>query len=336
MSKRVHNSIVFDNVYIKSCGTTCGLKEYIGPLGAYIDKHYDNQYAKEKSFEKAEIKMLLDAISICLAKGNVSEEDVHFYVGGDLNNQLAITNYALKELSIPTLGAYAACSTFTESMILASIYLSGKSGNNYVLCGSSSHNSTSERQFRNPTEYGGQKPTSFTSTVTGAGVCLLTNERGSIQVTKGTIGYVLDGDLKDSSDLGRAMAPACAETVLNHLTNFNETPSDYDLILTGDLSTYGTEVLYKMLDNHNINIRDKHKDSGLLIYNVNEQEVHSGGSGAGCIAITCLSYVVKMLNEKKLNKVLIVATGALMNPVMVAQKNSIPSIAHAIVLERVI
>lgn len=333
MYKVGKNSIIFENVYLSSCGTVSGIKEHLGPLGRYIDKYYEDPYANSDSWEKAEQKMLKDAIEITLLKEGLSKDEIDLYIGGDLNNQIACTNYVLRDYSFPFFGVYAACSTMTESLILGSMIMDASYGN-YILCSASSHNATSERQFRYPTEYGGQKPNSLTSTATGCGVGLLSRKPSTIKIKSATIGRVVDGELSDPQDLGRAMAPAACETLRNHLSDFKVSVDDYDLILTGDLSTYGVCALKKMMNEYGIKLKDNYNDSGLMLYDLKKQDVHAGGSGCGCVSLVTLGYVAKLMYENKLNKVLVIATGALMNPIMVAQGETIPGIAHAIVLER--
>lgn len=334
MFKVGKNSVIFNDVYLVSTGTVCGPKEYDGPLGKYIDKFYQDPYGGCDSWEKAEQRFLKDAIELALLKEGITSNSIDLYLGGDLNNQIACTNYVLKDYNIPYLGLYAACSTLTESLLIGSMIIDSNYGN-YILCSASSHNSTSERQFRYPTEYGGQKPSSLTSTATGCGVALISSIPSNIRIKCATIGKVVDSELMDAQDLGRAMAPAACETLRNHLHDFAIKPDEYDLILTGDLSTYGTNVFKTMLKEYGITLGDNYKDSGLMLYDLEKQNVHAGGSGCGCISLVTLGYVVKLILEKKLNKVLVIATGALMNPIMVAQGESIPGIAHAVVLERV-
>ena len=335
MYKVGRNSVLFNNVYLTSSGTVGCKKEYEGPVGNFIDKCYDDLYAGCDSWEKSEQKILHEAVKIALSKEGITEHSIDLYVGGDLNNQLACTNYMLKNYSFPYFGVYAACSTLTLSLIIGSSFLDSNYGN-YILASASSHNATSERQFRYPTEYGGQKPSSLTSTATGCGVALLSSVPSFIKVTKATIGRVVESNISDAQDLGRAMAPACCETLRNHLHDFCVTPDEYDLILTGDLSTYGSSCFRKMAEAYGIKLGNNYFDSGLMLYDLEKQDVHAGGSGCGCVSLVTLGYVVKQMYENKFKKVLVIATGALMNPIMVAQKENIPSIAHAIVLERVV
>lgn len=334
MYKVGKNSVIFNHAYLVSSGTVSGLMEHDGPLGQYIDKYYEDSYAGYDSWEKAEQVMLNSAIEIALLKEGITSDAIDLYIGGDLNNQLVCTNYVLRDYNIPYFGVFAACSTMTESMILASMLVDSNYGN-YILCSASSHNATSERQFRYPTEYGGQKPTSLTTTATGCGVGLVSPIPSLIRIKCATIGKVVDGNVTDAQDMGRAMAPAAAETLRNHLHDFAVSPDDYDLILTGDLSTYGSEVFKKMVKAYGIELGDNYNDTGKMLYDLKKQDVHAGGSGCGCVSLVTLGYVAKQMLENKLKKVLVIATGALMNPIIVAQGETIPGIAHAIVLERV-
>lgn len=334
MFKVGKNSVIFNEAYLVSTGTVCGKKEHDGPLGKYFDKFYEDGYAGGTSWEQGEQIMLKNAIELALLKEGITSSSVDLFIGGDLNNQLACTNYVLRDYNIPYLGVYAACSTLTESILISSMIVDSNFGN-YILASASSHNATSERQFRYPTEYGGQKPSSITSTATGCGVALISSIPSLIRIKAATIGKVVDGEIKDAADLGRAMAPAACEVLRNHLHDFAISPDEYDLILTGDLSKYGSKVFLKMLKEYGIELKNNYQDSGLMLYDLESQNVHAGGSGCGCVSLVTLGYVVKQMYENKLNKVLVIATGALMNPIMVQQGESIPGIAHAIVLERV-
>lgn len=333
MKKIGKNSVILDNVYLKTSSTVSGPKEAKGPLGKYFDYSYIDNYCNAESWERAEIELQKKAIDIALSKSGLELDKVDVIVGGDLNNQLAATNYAVREYQVPYLGVYAACSTCTESMAIASMLVDGGIGDN-IMTITSSHNATSERQFRYPTEYGGQKPNSMTSTATGAGCTIISRHPSSIRITGVTIGKIVDPDLSDTQDMGRTMAPAAAMTLEQHLSDFNTKVEDYDLILTGDLSKYGADIFKKVLKEINIEIGGNYNDAGLMLYDIEKQDVFAGGSGCGCISLVGLSYVVDALREGTLNKVLLIATGALMNPIMIAQNESIPAIAHAICLER--
>ena len=334
MHKIGKSTIVFDNVYLNETATIVGPKEYMGPLRYYYDQYYNNLDCNESSWEKAEMRLQIDAINKVMDKLNIQEEDISLIFSGDLNNQIAVSNYVMRNFDVSHIGMYGACSTSVLSLINGSVFVDA-GFNGYIGCLTSSHNATSERQFRYPTEYGGQKPDSLTSTTTGAGIGIISSLKGKVKIVSATIGKVIDVDLKDPLDLGRTMAPAAAFTLKEHLTDLNIDPDYYDLILTGDLSKYGSQVFIKGLKELNINVNN-HNDCGLLVYDIDNQDVYAGGSGCACCAIVMYSYVYKKLINNEIKRVLIIATGALMNPIMTSQKESIPSIAHAIALESVV
>jgi len=327
------NSFYFDHVFIKSNATVVGPLEKAGPIGNSFDYAFDDIHCNQDTWEKAEMALVKKSFEIALHKAGLLENDIDFLLGGDLNNQIAITSYAMKSSFIPYLGTFAACSTLTENLILASILVDANLAKN-VMCVTSSHNATSERQFRYPTEYGGQKPESMTFTTTASASLILSNEKSMIKVTKGTVGKIIDVGLTDAQDMGRTMAPAAVVTLFNHLQNFNETIDDYDLVVTGDLSKYGSDIFEKCCLERGLDIKRKHIDAGLTIYDINKQNVYSGGSGCGCVSSVFGGYLIELLNKGIYKKILVLATGALLNPIMTAQKESIPCISHAIVIER--
>ena len=333
MIKVGNNSIKFNDVYIKSSAVATGPLEKEGPLGEYYDYSFDNIHCDEKTWEQAEMKLVKVAADIALTKSNMTYKQIDYIIGGDLNNQIAVSTYSYNSTFVPFIGIFAACSTLTLGLGLASILIESKLANN-IIVSTSSHNATSERQFRYPTEYGGQKPESMTFTATVAGTAIISNIPTLVKITEYTTGRIIDVNQKDAQDMGRTMAPAAVITLLDHLHNFNTKIDDYDLIVTGDLSTYGSEIFIKCLEEKNIFITNKHKDAGKEIYEINKQNVYAGGSGCGCVTAYTLGYLVNQIKEGKLNKVLVLATGALLNPVMTAQKLSIPCISHAICLER--
>ena len=335
--KRVgKSSVSFDNVYLTSFACVSGPLEMAGPLGEYIDAGYEKLNCNQKSWEKAETTLMKDAIELALVKGDYKREDISIIMSGDLNNQIAVTSYVMRDYNTPCIGLYGACSTSCLSLINGSVYVDSGFGD-VVLCTTSSHNATSERQFRYPTEYGGQKPTSITFTATGAGAGILSNNknRAKIKITKATIGRIVDAGVKDALDMGRSMAPAAAMTLKQHLDDFGASVNDYDLIITGDLSKYGSIVFEDILKEWGIDVSSRHFDAGCLLYNPKKQKVFAGGSGCACAALVMYGYLCHELAHKKLKKVLVLATGALHNPVMIAQKETIPCIAHAVVLEGV-
>lgn len=333
MIKIGSNSIKFNDVYIRSSAVATGPLEKEGPLGEYFDYSFDNIHCDEKTWEQAEMRLVKEAANIALIKAKTDYNQLDYIIGGDLNNQIAVSTYSFNNTFVPFIGVFAACSTLTLGLGLASILIEGKLASN-VLVSTSSHNATSERQFRYPTEYGGQKPESMTFTATASGSAIISNSPSIVKVTEYTTGRIIDVNQKDAQDMGRTMAPAAVITLLDHLHNFNTTIDDYDLIVTGDLSTYGSEIFVKCLEEKNIFIREKHKDAGKELYDIDKQNVYAGGSGCGCVTAFTLGYLVNKIKEGKLNKVLVLATGALLNPVMTAQKLTIPCISHAICLER--
>jgi stage V sporulation protein AD len=238
----------------------------------------------------------------------------------------------MREYNIPFIGTYSACSTLALNFSLASFFIDrGYFSNTIIFTGS--HYNTAERQFRNPCEYGGQRKDCSTSTVTGAGAFILTNEKSKIKVGSITIGRVIDYKVKDVNDMGTAMSPSAFDTFKRHLKDLSIEPSYYDLILTGDLSRIGKNLFEKMCEAENIILNNNYNDSGLMVYDVNKQKVYSGGSGCGCIAITTGGYIVEKLLNYEYKRVLIIATGALLSPLIVYQKETIPCISHAFSLE---
>lgn len=322
----------FNNVYVKNTALVAGPLEKKGGLGKYFDKSY-KKYNLDKSLELSEVKMNKDVINILLTKEKLTNNDIDIFIGGDLLNQICATNYAIKNYNKPFLGVFSACATSNESIIIAGSLLE----NNYlknVICTTSSHNLTSEKQFRNPTEYGYTKPKTATFTSTGASAILLTNQKTDIKVTNFTIGKIIDMNQTDPNNMGAVMAPAAADTINEHLSNLNQTPNYYDLILTGDLGMFGKEILKEYIKKeYNINL-ENYNDCGAMLYNLKKQkEITAGGSGPVCSTLVNYGYIYQMLKEKKLTKVLLVTTGALFSPTFIYQKQNILGIAYAISLE---
>ena len=327
----------YKNVYIKETSTVAGIYEEDGPLKKYFDKLYsDDFYFGEQSFEKAEIKLLKDAVNILLSKTNLNDKDIDLLISGDLLNQIVASNYMVRDFNIPFLGIYNACATSGEGLIIASNFVDSKKVNNCIVA-TSSHNMAAEKQFRNPTEYGTPKPETSTFTVTGGAAILLTNKKTDIRIDSTTTGIVIDKGITDVNHMGAVMAPAAADTIYRHLKNTKRTVNDYDLIVTGDLGKYGKEILINyMKKEYNLNISKKYDDCGTMIYDVKKQPVLAGGSGPCCSALVNFSYIYKMLKDKKFKRVLLVPTGAIFSPTLVFQKESIPAIAHAVSLEVVL
>ena len=331
--KQGKSSYRFDNVYLEETAVSIGKLEAQGKMKSYADIIYEDTYFKEKSFEAAERKMQKDTIVKLKSKKYLIDSNIDLILGGDLINQEVISTFTMRDFDIPFVGLYGACSTFGLAAIIGSIFIESNAAKRVVAL-ASSHTQAAERTFRYPVEYGGAKEESTTLTVTGCGAMLLSNKKSKIKLTGATIGKVIDIDYKNSFDLGGAMAPSAIETLLMHFSDFNRKPSDYDLILTGDLSRIGFSVVSTALNDKYKNVKN-YDDCGLLIYDYFSQEVFSGGSGCGCSAVVTCGYIKEKLLNNEIKRVLICPTGALLNMTTTLQKESIPAITHAFVLERV-
>lgn len=322
----------YNNVYLKETSCITGPYEKKGPLGKYFDKSYKDLYMGEKSFEKGEIKLVKDSLNILFRKSKIGKEKIDLVVGGDLLNQITASTYGALGVG-DFIGIYGACSSSVLGMIIVSNFIESGFINRGVSL-VSSHNMTSEKQFRYPTEYGAPKPHTSTFTSTGAASCLLTNEKSKVKVECATLGRIIDYNQNDPNDMGRVMAPAAIDTLVRHFKDTGRDPNYYDLILTGDLGKYGLEIVKDyMCCEHNIELSN-YNDCGVMLYNLEKQkEVHAGGSGPVCIALVVYSYIYNLLLKKKLKRVLFLATGALFSPLLLYQKENINSICHAISLE---
>lgn len=324
----------YNNVYLDEVSTVVGPYEAKGPLGNKFDKSYKDLYNGEKTWEQAEAHLLDESIDILLNKSNKKSSEIDLIISGDLLNQVTSSSYGVLKYNRPFLGVYSACASSVEGIIIASSMIDSKKIKNCVVS-TSSHNMSSEKQFRNPTEYGAPKPKTATFTSTGGASVLLTNKKTKIKVESSTIGTVVDMEQNDPLNMGAVMAGAAAFTIYKHLTDLNRDPSYYDLILTGDLGMYGKEILIDyMKSEYNIDISKNYNDTGTMLYDFkNQKEVNAGGSGPVCCPLVCYSSIIPMLKSKKINRVLIVATGALFSPTNVFQHKNINSISHAVVLE---
>ena len=326
-------SIQFSNVFVQSSAACVGPMEGKGPLGKYFDYISQDLYDGEDSFEKAEIVLLKRACDLALRKKNLLPSMLDGAVGGDLMNQLLATHYFARELPSEVIGVYAACATSSLAIALSSIMIEQHWAKR-MLAFTSSHNATAERQYRFPNEYGVQKKETTTTTVTGAGSILLGSQCSDIRVSGCTFGRIIDWHFMDAADMGIAMAPAAYDTLTRHLSLTNRSLCDYDLILTGDLSKAGFTVLLDLLAQHGYVGLERMQDCGLLIYDRFNQNVFCGGSGSACSMCVTIAYVFERMKKKELNRVLVLATGALLSPVATYQKLSIPCIAHAIEYQR--
>ena len=323
--------IIFKNKpSIISSYTVCGPKEAEGCLADYIDlKKYDD-YDNQPSFELAERKMLTSAIERAVKKSGLKKNEIEAYIGGDLLNQIISSSFAAREFIFPFLGVYNACATMAESMIVGGVLVGGGFMDN-VVCATCSHFSTAERQYRFPVEQGTTRPAQSQWTVTGAGANVISSEKGVVNLVSAVLGRVVDYGVVDANNMGAAMAPAAADTILDFFKHKKAKPSDYDLIITGDLGALGSRILKDLLLKKGVDISLNHVDCGELIYNIDEEE-YQGGSGAGCSAIVFNSYIYKRMLKGEYKNVLLITTGALLSTTSTQQGETIPGIAHLIEL----
>jgi stage V sporulation protein AD len=329
-------TLVFNNLpRIAAAATVVGPLEGDGPLGSSFDIVYPDQTLGYKSWEASERAMLKEAVNLAITKGGLTSQEVDFMVAGDLLNQIISCNFAARDLGIPFLGVYGACSSFAESVGLAAVLVDGGYAARTVAA-VSSHYGTSERQYRYPTEYGGQRPPYSQYTVTGSGAALvsLSNDPQLPAITHFTIGRVLDLGIKDPFDMGSAMAPAAADTLQRHLLDTGRTVEDYDLILTGDLASVGKKIMIELAQLAGIDLGNRYDDCGCRIFDLETQPVFSGGSGCACSAVVTLATIWPKILSGELQRVLVIATGALLSPLTFQQGESIPCVAHAVVLEQ--
>ena len=326
----------YQNVYLHQVSTVVGPYEHAGPLSKRFDRCYQDLYMHEDSFENAEIHLMKESVDILLDKANKKRKDINLFIAGDLQNQITSACFTALKYEIPFLGIYSACSTNTEGLIIASTFIDSKKVKRAIVS-VSSHNMVSERQFRNPTEYGAPKPSSSTFTATGGASCLLSNEKSDIKLESSTIGRVIDMNQNDPNNMGANMAAAAADTIYRHLKDLKREPSYYDLILTGDLGVYGKDILIEyMQKEYKIDLSKNYNDCGVILYDIdNQKDVQAGGSGPVCSALVMYGDIIPKLRNKEIKKVLYVATGALFNPTLVFQKENILSIAHAVSLEAI-
>lgn len=318
-----------NNVFIKETGTAVGVKEGKNPLKDEFDIIIDDDYFGEKSWEKAESKLLKEAIKKAVEKSGLKNTDIDYAFGGDLLNQCISSHYALRDLEIPFLGVYGACSTMTESMIIGAMAVAGGFAKN-VLCATSSHFCAAEKQFRFPLDYGGQRPPTAQWTVTGSGCAILSDEETRVKIESVTPGKIIDMGICDLNNMGAAMAPAAVDTISVHLKDMGIDAGYYDKIYTGDLGIIGSDILCDLMNKSGIDIYSLHEDCGKMIYDFKTEDVHAGGSGCGCCASVFCGHIFRELKRGNLKRILLVATGALMNASIVQQGESIPVIAHAV------
>ncbi len=312
-----------------------GSKEGQGPLGSLFDHVAEDETYGQQSFELAERQMVLDAVRAAIHKAGLREGDIQFLMGGDLLNQIISASFAARELALPFIGLYGACSTMCEALCLGSMLLDGEHAN-HLVCAASSHFCTAERQYRYPLEYGNQRTPTAQWTVTGAGATVLSLSPGKApmaRVTHACMGRVVDLGVTDANNMGAAMAPAAADTLLALFEDTRTTPEDYDLIVTGDLGRVGHDLLLELMEGQGMPLRpERYRDCGLMIY-APEQDTHAGGSGCGCSAAVLNACLLPGLQRGEWKRIIFMSTGALMSLTSSQQGESIPGIAHAVVLE---
>lgn len=320
------------DVRIESCAAVASSLEATGLLAGKLDKVYDDPHAGQTSWEKAERSMLCDAVSIALRKSGRSEDTVDAYLAGDLLNQIITASLSAKQFKIPFLGMYGACSTSMLTLANAAALVDGGYARS-ALAATSSHRATSERQFRYPVEYGGQKPLTTQCTITGAGAAVVARGGSGVRITHATLGCVVDCGMKNPLNMGATMAPAAADTILTHFHDTGRKPEDYDLIVTGDLASVGFSLVQELLRKRGWVLGDHFMDCGLMIYpstSYGKSPIFAGGSGCGCSAIVTYGHILPLLQKKQYHRVLVIATGSLLSPLSFQQGENIPGVAHAV------
>ncbi len=328
-----HRTWFFENKpRIIATGTICGPFEGNGKIPNDFDTIHADLWLDQDSYEKAQKVMFEEACAKAIEKAGLTKEKIDFLLGGDLINQITPTSFASRTLSAPYIGLFGACSTSMEGLALASLIVDSDYGKN-VLAGTASHNTATEKQFRYPTEYGGQKPPTAQWTVTAAGAAVVSKQGDGPVVTSATLGRVIDMGMTDPFNMGGAMAPAAVDTITAHLKDRNIDASYYDYIFTGDLGSIGREIALDLFKKHSIPIdKEKFQDCGLLIYK-DDQPVFAGGSGCGCSAGVTYGHLLNRMKQGEIKRMLVVATGALLSPLSFQQNETIPCIAHAVAIE---
>ena len=344
------SSIVLEKpVYIQSAASIAGKKEGEGPLGSCFDMICEDPLFGTDTWEAAESTMQKEAALLAIGKAGLKPEEIRMVFAGDLLAQSIASSFGIAEMGIPFYGLYGACSTMGESLSLGAMAAAADYGD-HILCATSSHFASAEKEFRYPLGYGCQRPLSSTWTVTGSGACVLAAEPPSFTtdgdamplrqgrfcaaVTEITAGRLVDFGLKDSLNMGGCMAPAACDTIYQHFFDFGRAPSDYDAIVTGDLGMIGQKILLDLLDKKNIDIRQIHQDCGLLIFDSHTQDTHSGGSGCGCAAVVLCAHLLPNILSGKWKRILFVPTGAMLSKVSFNEGTPVAGIAHAVVIEQ--
>ena len=328
--KRGRQSFVLPQLpVIRNWASVAGKKESEGPLAHTFDITSQDTYFGEKTWEQAEKKMQQMALHKLAEKAGMKKGEFELVLSGDLLNQCIGSSFSLRNTGIPHLGLYGACSTMAESLLLASVMVGGGFADK-VVAQTSSHFASSERQYRFPLGYGGQRTPTSQWTVTGSGAALVCSSGTGPRIECCTLGTVTDLGIKDANNMGAAMAPAAFETIRAHMQDLNRTPEDFNLIVTGDLGQLGKELLLELGRRNHMPLGGKLADCGTLVFDNTTQDVHAGGSGCGCSAITLCGYLLNQLNEGKLRRILFCGTGALLSPTSTQQGLPIPGVCHAV------
>lgn len=317
---------------ISHWASIAGKKEMEGPLGKYFDHTHKDTYFGQKTWELGEKRMQQLALQTLAKKAGMRQSEFEVVFSGDLLNQCIGSSFTLRNTGIPHLGLYGACSTMAEGLLMASMAVGG-GFRNHAVAMTSSHFASSERQYRFPLGYGGQRTPTSQWTVTGAGAAMVCRGGKGPRITACTIGTVLDLGIKDANNMGAAMAPSALSTIKAHFSDLQTTADDYDLIVTGDLGQLGKDILLDMAQRDGVPLGGKLTDCGTMVFDITKQDVHAGGSGCGCSAITLCAYLLNQLNEKKLRKILFCGTGALLSPTSTQQGMPIPGVCHGICIE---
>ena len=337
MAQRKGKTIILESkpCIIANAGVA-GKKESEGPLGEAFDETYEDTTMGQDCWEKAETELMKRAIELAISKSALQKCEIDAIFSGDLLNQCIGSTFALREMNIPSVGLYGACSTMALSLCMSALAVE-TGGFSSVVAATSSHFSSAEKQFRYPLEYGGQRTPTAQWTVTGSGAAVISKEKSDISpyIDKIHIGTIQDYGILDAANMGAAMAPAARKTISDFLRDTNTSPDDYDLILTGDLGFVGSELLKGLLKREDgITLGSNYNDCGMMIFDREKQDVHAGGSGCGCSGSVLCSHILGKMRDGKYNNILFIATGALMSPVSSREGESIPGIAHLVNIKR--
>lgn len=332
-----------DGVELFTSACIVGQEEKKGPLGDFFQNVCEDEDALlgKETWEEAESELQKRAVELTLEKASMTAKDIRYLLGGDLLGQTIASSFGILDFEIPFFGLFGACSTCAEGLCLASILIAGNCAKT-VMSLTSSHYASAQKEFRFPIEYGGQRPLYASWTVTGSAAFILRKKEDKceqeecsqkIVITGITPGKIVDYGIKDSFNMGCAMAPAACDTIMQNFKDFHRSAKDYDAIITGDLGSVGQQALFELLMKQNIDISDRHYDCGMLIFDAQKQDVHAGGSGCGCAASVLSAYIIPKMREGKWRRILFLPTGALLNKTSFNEGQNVPGISHGVVLE---